>query len=39
MFEKMRQAMLIGSFVARSGADKNTKRSGFKMRHALGGDP
>ena len=39
MFEKMRQAMLVRSFVAGPGADKNAKRGSFKMRHALGGDP
>ena len=39
MFEKMRQAMLVGAFVARSRADKNTERGGFEMRHALGDDP
>ena len=39
MFEKMRQAMLVRAFMARAGADKNAKRGGFQMRHALGGDP
>ena len=39
MFEKMRQAMLVRSFVARSGPDKDAKRGGLKMRHAIGGDP
>ena len=39
MFEKVRQAVLVGSFVARSGPDKDAERGGLKMRHAIGGDP
>ena len=38
VFEQMRDAVLVGLFVAAAGADPDPERGGFQMRHAVGHD-